>query len=138
MNTESKSKTTAYVALAISILLNSVAMVTLKFAVGSLDIDDLSVAALLSLLTNPWFFVGAGSFIVSLVFWIQSLKSINLSVAYPTSSTSYIAVAVISYFLFAEAVTATRIIGMVLIIGGVGLLYRPSSAQSEGEGGATT
>lgn len=52
------------------------------------------------------------------IVWINILKKIDLSIAYPLTSISIIFVMLISHFLFQEPITQNKILGSVLIISG--------------------
>jgi drug/metabolite transporter (DMT)-like permease len=52
------------------------------------------------------------------IVWINILKKIDLSIAYPLTSISIILVMLISHFLFQEPITQNKILGSVLIISG--------------------
>ncbi len=62
-------------------------------------------------------------YFLSALLYIYSLKKIDLSIAYPTISLSYIAIIFISFFMFGEAITLFKIIGCAIIILGVFLLW---------------
>ena len=54
------------------------------------------------------------------IVWINILKKIDLSIAYPLTSISIIFVMLISHFMFHEPITQNKIIGSILIIlGGI-------------------
>jgi multidrug transporter EmrE-like cation transporter len=129
----SSIRASAYVALAVSIIFNTVALIAIRTVVG--ELQDLSMEISLGLLwlalTDIWFWVGGLSFVTGMYFWIISLKSIDLSLAYPTSSVSYVIIAVISYYVFQEPVTIARIVGMFLVIGGVVLLFEHQGRSSQ-------
>jgi multidrug transporter EmrE-like cation transporter len=121
-----------YVALAVSILLNTAALIAIRAAVGRLDTGapSLSIDLLWKVLSDIWFWAGGLSFVAGMYFWIISLKTIDLSLAYPASSISYVLIAVVSYYFFNEPITIARITGMVLVIGGVVLLFEKQEAAS--------
>ena len=52
------------------------------------------------------------------IVWINILKKIDLSIAYPITSISIVFVMVFSHFLFNETLTVNKIIGSVFIISG--------------------
>jgi undecaprenyl phosphate-alpha-L-ara4N flippase subunit ArnE len=57
-------------------------------------------------------------------FWLYALARIDLSLAYPTVSSSYIVIAVASLLLFNEKIPPTRWVGMGIIIVGIIVMYR--------------
>jgi multidrug transporter EmrE-like cation transporter len=122
------SGTRAYIALAFSIILNSAALLFIKAAVITITgatLIDPSVGFFIKAALSPWLWAGVFSFIGSLYLWTISLKVLDLSLAYPTSSISYIAIAVVSHLLFDEVLTIMRVVGMALIMCGVYFLYLP-------------
>jgi small multidrug resistance pump len=63
-------------------------------------------------------------YFISAVLYILALKKIDLSVAYPTISISYIFIIVLSHFIFGETLTTYKILGSVLIVLGVSLIWK--------------
>jgi multidrug transporter EmrE-like cation transporter len=108
-------------------MLNTSALIALKLAVLNVaEVEaDISITFFVNALRNLWLWIGAFCFISGVFFWTKSLTYIDLSLAYPTSSVSYIVIIIISYFLFDEPINAGRIFGICLIIMGVVFLYRP-------------
>jgi multidrug transporter EmrE-like cation transporter len=114
--------------------LNSVAVVVLRALVDAIapGSAEVSLGFLLDALLHGLFWAGAGSFVAGIYFWVQALTLIPLSLAYPTAATSYVMIAFLSRYLFDEPLTINRVLGMVLIIGGVALLYRkPAGVRSD-------
>jgi drug/metabolite transporter (DMT)-like permease len=121
-----KKASAAYAALAFSIALNAAALILIRALVGALSpgLGSIGIALFIRAISSWLFWAGALSFLAGLYFWVQSLKVIPLSLAYPSSATSYIVIAPLSWWLFGEPITATRVLGMAIIIVGVALLYR--------------
>ena len=61
---------------------------------------------------------------VSVVFWILALSRVDVSIAYPMLSIGYIVSALAGWLLFSEAVSASRVAGIGVIIIGVWLVAR--------------
>ena len=115
-----------YVVLAISIAFNSASLVLLKK--GALAMEDFfenlgSFKAWLKLLTNTYMLLAIFCFGAAFVTWMIALKKLDLSLAYPLASTSYIAIAIISCFLFNETISITRWAGIGIIMVGVGVMF---------------
>ncbi len=69
--------------------------------------------------------VGAlGLYALSAVVWIMALSKLDLSQAYPMTSIGYILTAIIGVFAFGEVMTASRLVGLGLILVGVLILAR--------------
>src|SRR4030095_17142196 len=62
--------------------------------------------------TQGHFVVGVVMYMVSLVVWIMGLSRVPVSIAYPMLSLGYVINAVAAYYLFGEAVSATRLLGI--------------------------
>jgi multidrug transporter EmrE-like cation transporter len=58
------------------------------------------------------------------VVWIMALSRVEVSLAYPMLSIGYVVNAVAAWYLFGEALTAQRMIGIGTIIVGVFLVAR--------------
>jgi len=56
---------------------------------------------------------------VGMIFLMISLKGGEVTVVYPAIATSYIWVTLLSYPVYGEVISAAKILGVMLIIGGV-------------------
>lgn len=74
---------------------------------------------LLELFTNAHALAAFGCFALSAVIWIAALRETPLTFAYPMVALSYIIIFAGSHFLFAEPITAAKLIGAGLIIAGI-------------------
>ena len=72
---------------------------------------------------NPQLIGGLALYFISAILYIYSLKKIELSIAYPSISISYIGVLFLSYILFNEALTINKLAGTFIIVLGVILLW---------------
>ena len=69
------------------------------------------------------FLIGLSLFGLNLIFYSRALKDMQLSVAYPILvSASVLSVFAISYVVLNESFSQTKLIGGVLIIGGIVLI----------------
>lgn len=119
---------TAFALLLCGVLLNAAAQLLLKAGTNvtgvlRLDAGPLSDLAW-RLATQVHFILGAACYAVSLVVWIFGLSRVPVSVAYPMLSIGYIVNAVAAQYLFGEAVTAGRWLGIGFIVLGVWLVAR--------------
>lgn len=80
--------------------------------VGKLDF-------IVSLLTNFWIISALFAAFMASVTWMMAVSKLELSVAYPFVSLSFVFVLVASGLIFHEAITPFKIIGMVLILLGI-------------------
>jgi multidrug transporter EmrE-like cation transporter len=67
---------------------------------------------------------GLGCYVISVLIWIMALSRVEVSIAYPMLSIGYVVNALAAWYLFGEAVTAQRMVGIGTIIVGVFLVAR--------------
>ncbi len=111
--------------LVLSIILRTVADVSLKQAVCSIDLISVEHLRhnLCRLIRNPFLWIGSTLGILNMFVWGYSLKTFDLSYAYPFLSISYISIIVCGYFLFGEKIDRYKFLGIVLICVGASLLF---------------
>lgn len=78
----------------------------------------------LNLLSNIWFMLGMGCYVISIGLWMIVLGKVEVSLAYPLLSVGYILTAVIGYFFMGENVNLIRIIGLTFICVGIIIISR--------------
>jgi len=119
---------TAFAFLMTGVLLNTVAQLLLKAGTNALGVITLGrdnwFDTLWRMGTQGHFVAGVAVYMVSLVVWIMGLSRVPVSVAYPMLSLGYVINAIAAYYLFGEAVTATKWLGIGFIILGVWLVAR--------------
>lgn len=112
--------------LVISVLLGAFAQLALKK--GMLLVGVVSLSSLVRepqrLLTIPWLYLGGALYASSLVLWLVVLSKLELSRAYPMVSLGYLVTFALGAFLLKESVSMPKLLGLVLIMGGVVLLAR--------------
>ncbi|WP_158301923.1 EamA family transporter [Paenibacillus mesophilus] len=67
---------------------------------------------------------GLFSYALSSLFWLLTLKQMNISVAYPMVSLGYVVVAFAGYYLFSETITAGKWVGIGFVLLGVVFISR--------------
>ncbi len=108
----------AYWALVISIILGIGGQLSLKTgAVQSFASKNLFV--------QPYVILGLFCYFCAALLYTFALKVIPLSVAFPSVSISYIAVAFLAHILWGEAFGLQQIAALLLIGSGIYVLYRP-------------
>jgi len=112
-----------YLLLAGSMILAIAGQLFLKGGVMASSLS-LNFNSIITTLFSPKVFLGFTLYGISSIIWLFALKKFPLSVAYPALSMTYIVVVLFSYLLFKEPLTANKIIGMLLIVGGVFILFR--------------
>ena len=110
------------------VLLNAAAQLLLKAgtnAVGPFEFSTANAVPVgMKLALEPHILGGIACYVVSVVVWILALSRVEVSVAYPMLSIGYVVNAVAAYYLFGEAVSATRLVGIGVIILGVFIVAR--------------
>jgi multidrug transporter EmrE-like cation transporter len=110
------------------VLLNAVAQLLLKAgtnAVGQFEFSAANAVPVgLKLALEPHILGGLACYVVSVVVWIMALSRVEVSVAYPMLSIGYIVNALAAWYLFGEAVTPLRLVGIGIIIVGVYVVAR--------------
>lgn len=120
--------TVAFALVLTGVLLNAAAQLLLKSgtnAVGHFDfhLDNL-VPIGLKIAANPYILGGLSCYVISVVIWIMALSRVPVSIAYPMLSIGYVVNAVLAYYLFGEALTAQKLVGIGFIIVGVWLVAK--------------
>lgn len=103
--------------LAGAILLGVGGQIALKSgAVGS--------ATIVTQFLNPLTIVGLAIYVAAALLYIVALKKIPISVAYPSVAASYVVVAILGHVLWNEPFGWPQIGGLLLIGGGVLLIFQ--------------
>ena len=92
------------------------------FKVGA-QTHSSSTEAFWKVFLSPSVIFGLGLYLSSALLYIQALKTVPLSVAYPSLSLSYVIVVLISWLLFKEPLGKEQLFGITLIIAGVAILW---------------
>ena len=74
---------------------------------------------LIKLLFDPFIFSGFAAAFIASFFWMATMTKFELSFAYPFMSGAFVLVFLFSVFLFQEAVTWQKIVGLILIVLGI-------------------
>lgn len=120
----------AYLCMLASILLSTLAQLCMKASMLLIAQGMAQGGELITSLLQPsvlaWLFVGLGSYALSMVFWLFAIVRLELSLAYPMLSLSYVLVYVIAvnWPLLNESVSWVRSLGILVVILGVVLIVR--------------
>ena len=110
------------------VLLNAAAQLLLKAgtnAVGQFEFSAANAVPVgMRLALEPHILGGIACYVVSVVVWILALSRVEVSIAYPMLSIGYVVNAIAAHYLFGEAVTATRLLGIAVIVLGVFIVAR--------------
>jgi multidrug transporter EmrE-like cation transporter len=71
------------------------------------------------LLIDPWVMSGLFAAFIAGLCWMAALTKFEVSYAYPFTSLGFVLVLILGAFLFGEAVTVTKVAGIILIIAGI-------------------
>lgn len=73
---------------------------------------------------TPYIILGFAIYGISAVLWLDVLSKLDLSMAFPMMSMSYIFTLIVGAFVFGESVTWGRILGVACICGGMFFLIK--------------
>ena len=110
-----------FVLLLVAIAVAVVGQVLFKLGAARLV---LTPAGLLDQVGNIPLIVGFAAYFLSAILYVVALKTVPLSVAYPTLALGYVVVIAVSVLWLGETFSAVKLVGAVLICGGIFLLWR--------------
>jgi drug/metabolite transporter (DMT)-like permease len=120
--------TPAFLFLLTGVLLNAAAQLLLKGGTNRLGVITLTMdnwtSTLSRMVSEGYFMAGITLYAISVLVWILGLSRVPVSIAYPMLSLGYIVNAIAAHYLFGEAVTAQRWLGIGFIVVGVYLVAR--------------
>ncbi len=112
----------------VGVLLNALGQLLLKAgtnAVGHFEFSGANLVPVgMKLAFQPYIVTGVVCYLVSLVVWLMALSRVEVSIAYPMLSIGYVINAVAAWYLFGEAVTPLRMLGIGIIVLGVYVVAR--------------
>lgn len=82
------------------------------------------VGSLLGLFRTPWIILGFICYGVSAILWLDVLSKLDFSLAFPLVSLTYVFSLIIGRFIFHDTVGLDRIVGVLLILGGLFFVVR--------------
>lgn len=113
-----------YVWLLASVLLGVVGQLLMKWGIVNPKPLWNQGPAVVRMLSSWPVLSGLCSYALSSLFWLLTLKQMNISVAYPMVSLGYVIVALAGYYLFSESISVMKWIGIGFILLGVVLVSR--------------
>ena len=118
---------------------NIFAQVLLKKGLIATSISPVTLSNLADFVTknlaSPLVWLGIIIYALNFFIWIIILYRVDLSIAIPVGSVSYIFIPIIAIFFLHEHVGLTRWIGIMLIVSGIHFVSR-SGRPAEGRSGA--
>ena len=107
---------------------NALSQLLLKHGMNQIGTFDFSGSSLMRMLPvvalNPWIVAGFFVLVFAMGLHLMALSRVDVSFAYPFLSISYVLVLVSSYYLFGEAINASRGIGVTLVCAGAFFIAR--------------
>lgn len=116
------AKRKVYLGLALAIVLCSASQLCWKYATLGVPLDASAAHTLAITVSRPTFWIAAGLYIWQFFNWMVVLKHADLSFAQPITAGTYVIVGLFAWLLFGESVPLHRIVGLLLILGGVVLI----------------
>jgi len=111
-----------------TVTLSACAQLALKVGVATPHMEDALQSgpfhAIIAALSSPLILLGLIIYVFSVGLWLWVLSKVELSVAYPFVGISFLVTMFFGAFLLNENVTAMRLAGTVLIVGGCVLVGR--------------
>lgn len=82
------------------------------------------IVFLLKLVMNPWVLSAMGAGFGALLCWLAAMTKFELSYAYPFMSLAFVLVLILSVFFFGEALTAPKVLGVLVVMVGIAIASR--------------
>ena len=112
----------------LGVALNACAQLLLKAGVNAVGHFEFTRANILpigwKLATQLPIIGGLSCYVISVAVWIIGLSRVDVTIAYPMLSLGYVVNAFAAWYLFGEALTLQRLIGIGIILLGVLVLAR--------------
>ena len=109
-----------------TVLTNFLSQIMLKRGMTTIERFELTpltvVSNVFTILFNPWVFLGLVTMVVSMGAHLVVLSRVEISFAYPFLGLSFVLITLWGHYALHEAVTPMRVIGVLLICGGVALV----------------
>jgi uncharacterized membrane protein len=124
-NTEDGGKMDVIIIILTGILCASLGQVFWKIGMNAVGaIENFSISGIISMFINPLVILGLIMYGLSTVFWLIALSQKDLSYVYPFISLTFIIVLFLSYFVLKEQISTARIVGTIIIVGGLMIIVR--------------
>jgi multidrug transporter EmrE-like cation transporter len=118
----------SFILIVTGVMLNVAAQLLIKSGTNAIGYFEYTRENILpigwKLATEPHIIGALTCYVVGVVVWILALSRVQVSIAYPLLSLGYIVNAVAAHYLFSEAITPSKMIGMGIIIVGVVVISR--------------
>ncbi len=118
----------SFVLIFTGVMLNAAAQILMKAgtnAVGHFEFTTGNILPIGMKLATEWHIIAAlFCYALSVVVWILALSRVPVSIAFPMLSMAYIVTAVAGWYLLGEELSATKLVGIGVIIMGVIIISR--------------
>jgi multidrug transporter EmrE-like cation transporter len=108
------------------VLLNTTAQILLKAGMIQIGQFEFAIENMvpigLKVATNLPIISGLTCYGVSLILWLMVLSRVPVSIAYPLASLGYVINAFAAHYFLGEPLSAIRLLGVFIILGGVYLV----------------
>ena len=91
-------------------------------AMAQLSLKQAATGGTTRISHHAWLTLGISCFVIEAIVWTLVLSMLDVSVAYPMGSLSFVAIAILSVLFLKEKITPERWLGVVCIIGGTVLV----------------
>lgn len=116
---------------ALFIGVETITQIAMKYAGEGLNDDHGLVPMVAQAAASPVTWLAFGLYFTGFLVWLTILKDSDMGRAFPMTATIYLATLSAAVLLFHEHLNPTRILGVVAVVGGVGLL---ASDENSGKG----
>ena len=118
----------SFILIVTGVMLNVAAQLLIKSGTNAVGYFEYTRENILpigwKLATEPHIIGALTCYVVGVAIWILALSRVQVSIAYPLLSLGYIVNAAAANYLFEEAITPSKMIGMGIIIVGVVVISR--------------
>ncbi len=125
---ERQAMTKTLISAAISIALLATGQALLKYGLMRAGGVNFGGGELLkgfrTIVTTPTIILGFLCYGASSLLWLDVLSKLDISLAFPLVSLTYVITLFVGGLFFNEVITLTRVLGVLVIIGGVALVAR--------------
>jgi multidrug transporter EmrE-like cation transporter len=109
----------------LSVTLSALAQIAFKFGVGSAAaVPARASFGFLAVLLAPGVIVGLALYALGTLIWLNALGRVELSQAYPFVGLGFAMTTVAGWWLFGDTLSALRLFGIALVVGGTVLISR--------------
>lgn len=112
----------------VSVSLSAAAQISFKLGVTSaaaqVSTSSSGVTSLLHALLTPGVLGGLALYGLGTLLWLSALGRVEVSQAYPFVGLGFILTSLLGYALFGEALGLQRVLGILLVIGGIVVVAR--------------